>query len=1036
MKPSSQLLALGTLFLLCRFAIAIDYSWTGIPNPPNPPLFDGDWSNVTRWDHGTFYPSTSADSASIAPLGDPFFTVVMDEQVHIGAMNFNSPNALLDLTNRVFRVDGANDWLAGTVISHNTQVLDSGAGTLTLGPDATATFDRTTLIDTATVDLQGNLKVEALTNNTQLTITHGATNTGLIEVLTDSTASSKLVLNSGPLTNSGGGSVGELHFNGIGAGVREFQGDLINDGVVRVMNDARFSKFGTTVTNAGAWVIDPDVTLSLNGSGQTFDHNGNDINVLGDFEGLGLTFNFNDGSISNNGLTLTNSTLNIGAEAGDGSFTILGNSGYSGNLKAVHELTVLSTTHATNVTAANGFTNNTQLKIESAGTNLSRLTVTSGALENLAAGTITLTSDSGLTRLNSDLTNAGTVVIEGNAAFEKTNGVVSNNGTFTIASGSNFSNSTQMVWNNDGGVLDVQGEFSPVFMTLNYNDGMITGQPITLTNSNLNLGPNAGSGTFLQRGSSTYSGDIQVNQSVTVLSDTVNTAIVAADGFTNDGELILNSTNTAEAKLTISSGLLTNASTGTLGFEGANGLRTLVGDLTNAGLMQVNGDTALSGIGSSVVNSGQLNIASNAALRMTSGGNQSFSQQGGTLANDGEFVADFVIVNFTGGNIAGNPIVISIGQLHIGASAGTGAFILRRGSVYSGDLLAGQTVTMRGDSHNTVVSAASPFSSSGLLILETLGASSRFDVNGGPLVNNSDGEIRFTGTPGLLELRADINNQGLITIEDDASLGTTAKNIVNSGVFQVDAVGKMIGTSFVNEASGLITGSGGLDVTQSSFTNSGELAPGNGIGSFEITGSMGSTASALLSLEIGSTAEYDQLLVSGNVLLDGNLAVQLVDLGSGLFIPSAIDTFTVLTAGNIVGGALANVANGTRLSTLGGEGSFLVTYDEVTDAVVLSDFATELVGDYNDDGVVNIADYTVWRNNLGGPGGTLPNDTTAGEVGAAQYDLWKANFGNALPAVGTALANVPEPTTAALLALVAGSVLPWRLKLVLFRRTL
>ncbi len=50
-------------------------------------------------------------------------------------------------------------------------------------------------------------------------------------------------------------------------------------------------------------------------------------------------------------------------------------------------------------------------------------------------------------------------------------------------------------------------------------------------------------------------------------------------------------------------------------------------------------------------------------------------------------------------------------------------------------------------------------------------------------------------------------------------------------------------------------------------------------------------------------------------------------------------------------------------------------------------------GDFNDDGSVDAADYTVWRDNLGSTT-ELPNDST-GEltVGTEQYDLWRANFG-------------------------------------------
>ncbi|WP_425395985.1 LamG-like jellyroll fold domain-containing protein [Aeoliella sp.] len=77
-----------------------------------------------------------------------------------------------------------------------------------------------------------------------------------------------------------------------------------------------------------------------------------------------------------------------------------------------------------------------------------------------------------------------------------------------------------------------------------------------------------------------------------------------------------------------------------------------------------------------------------------------------------------------------------------------------------------------------------------------------------------------------------------------------------------------------------------------------------------------------------------------------------------------------------------------------------------------------LAGDYNNDGVVNLADYTVWRNNLGAPEGTLDNDPNSGAIGTLQYDIWKANFGQSLsPLSAAAAATVPEPSTLLLLGL-------------------
>ncbi|MEX2170413.1 MAG: PEP-CTERM sorting domain-containing protein [Pirellulales bacterium] len=67
-----------------------------------------------------------------------------------------------------------------------------------------------------------------------------------------------------------------------------------------------------------------------------------------------------------------------------------------------------------------------------------------------------------------------------------------------------------------------------------------------------------------------------------------------------------------------------------------------------------------------------------------------------------------------------------------------------------------------------------------------------------------------------------------------------------------------------------------------------------------------------------------------------------------------------------------------------------------------------LIGDYNDDGTVNAADYTVWRDNVGATD-ALENDDIGGVIGTAHYDQWKAAFGNSGSGSGTAA--VPEPAS-------------------------
>jgi glucose/arabinose dehydrogenase len=80
-----------------------------------------------------------------------------------------------------------------------------------------------------------------------------------------------------------------------------------------------------------------------------------------------------------------------------------------------------------------------------------------------------------------------------------------------------------------------------------------------------------------------------------------------------------------------------------------------------------------------------------------------------------------------------------------------------------------------------------------------------------------------------------------------------------------------------------------------------------------------------------------------------------------------------------------------------------------------------LPGDYNDDSVVNAADYTVWRDNLNGTA-ELPNDQTPGAVTAEDYDLWVNAFGSAAVSGSGSLVAVPEPRSIMLCSMIGFAV--------------
>jgi hypothetical protein len=85
-----------------------------------------------------------------------------------------------------------------------------------------------------------------------------------------------------------------------------------------------------------------------------------------------------------------------------------------------------------------------------------------------------------------------------------------------------------------------------------------------------------------------------------------------------------------------------------------------------------------------------------------------------------------------------------------------------------------------------------------------------------------------------------------------------------------------------------------------------------------------------------------------------------------------------------------------------------------------------VAGDYNGNGVVDAADYVVWRNNLG-TSFTLPNEVpgvTPGNVTSDDYNAWRARFGKTASSGTSALVAgaVPEPSSLMLLLMV--SLLP------------
>ncbi len=70
-----------------------------------------------------------------------------------------------------------------------------------------------------------------------------------------------------------------------------------------------------------------------------------------------------------------------------------------------------------------------------------------------------------------------------------------------------------------------------------------------------------------------------------------------------------------------------------------------------------------------------------------------------------------------------------------------------------------------------------------------------------------------------------------------------------------------------------------------------------------------------------------------------------------------------------------------------------------------------LAGDFNNDGIVNAADYTTWRDGLG---------TT---YTAADYQVWRNNFGATASSALATTNAVPEPRAILLLLIACSAAL-------------
>jgi T5SS/PEP-CTERM-associated repeat protein len=286
----------------------------------------------------------------------------------------------------------------------------------------------------------------------------------------------------------------------------------------------------------------------------------------------------------------------------------------------------------------------------------------------------------------------------------------------------------------------------------------------------------------------------------------------------------------------------------------------------------------------------------------------------------------------------------------------------------------------------------------------------------GTLVVQGGGKVNVSGASGDATIGQVAGSVGTATVTGAGSSWTTTGalrvGLAGQGALTVASGGTVTASSVVVGSLGTVHGDGTI---VGAVQNSGIVAPGMSPGILHITGSYTQTSTGQLQIELAGTtpgSQYDQLIMSGIIVLDGTLQVTTLNG----FAPKALDRFNIFQSGATPLTTFATV----NLPTLG---SFLAwDQSQLYSGGLLSVIST-LPGDYNRDGIVDAADYTVWRDSFGQSvaDGTGADSDGDGMITQSDYDFWVSQFGEiaggGLGAGGGATAAVPEPPTAVLLSM-------------------
>jgi fibronectin-binding autotransporter adhesin len=241
------------------------------------------------------------------------------------------------------------------------------------------------------------------------------------------------------------------------------------------------------------------------------------------------------------------------------------------------------------------------------------------------------------------------------------------------------------------------------------------------------------------------------------------------------------------------------------------GERSLQGDLTNSGTLNVTGTTVFNGAKKTLTNQGAIDLSEGTQLQIT-GENAVTNATGGKVlaTGTGAVVLSGAATTFTegAGTTSGTrPVIVEDGSLDY-TGAGEGPIALRGAGKLAGTSSAGQSLALESTcAKNTPVTAPAGFANGGTLTLtngDGCGTSVALTVSGGSL-SNSGTITTLPGAGGERTIQGTVGNTGTINVNATSNLNGGKSSLSNQGTINL-AEGRAL---LVSAESSVTNGSGG-----------------------------------------------------------------------------------------------------------------------------------------------------------------------------------------------------------------------------------